>query len=194
MIGVTGRRPDEIGDPFLTERQKMILLRRAEAMHLIGEQQRRAHARLVGDLADIGDIVMCRMQRPEILAQHIADGAGNRGLSKSGRAVKDDAAQPPSSDAPTQHRSLAENLLLTDDVVERRRTQFRRERHGAGTGCGIEKIGHGSLIERISIPTAASKLLPAGSGSSTGPGRLGQIQQFAPRSGADIQLVHPPSH
>ena len=119
--------PTSTSRPFLDEREQHVLLRAAEAVHLV-EEEDRALAVLAqpaaGPLRDLADVLHARGHRREALERLLGrarDEPGDRGLARAGRPPEDQRREPVRLDQHPQRLARAEQMLLADDLVERPR-------------------------------------------------------------------------
>ena len=121
------RRSDEQNDAFLDMRQKRILLRLVETMHLVDEQ----HAALalgktdlsVGERsADIGQARQHCRNRLETRVRIFREQQRQRGLAAAWRSPQHHRMHVPGLDASAQRCTRPEQTRLPDDFIERLRT------------------------------------------------------------------------
>ena len=115
-------------------REQRVLLRAVEAVDLVEEQDRplallaEAAPGPLDDLAHVLHARGHRRQRLERLARRAGHEAGDRGLAGSGRAPEDHRREAVGLDQHPQRLPRAEQLPLTDDLVEVAGPQPGRQR------------------------------------------------------------------
>ncbi len=97
--------------------------------HAVGCHQR---IRLSQDLPDLSGGSICRVELVERAVRLGRNDTGHSGLSHTGGTVKDQVRDPAGLDDPPEHLSLAEDMLLTHHIVQRRGADLIRQRliHG----------------------------------------------------------------
>ena len=158
-VRVLGGRADERDEPVLDGVQDGVLLRLVEAVDLVDEEDRPepVAAEAVARSRDHGaHVVDARRHGGELLeggAGSLGDDAGDRRLAGARRPEEDHRRRPVLLDGAPQRRSGPEHVLLTHELVERRRPQAHRERRVLGLALARrfgEEVGH------------ARSMLPAG--------------------------------
>ena len=154
---VLGRRADEHDDAVLDRVQQRVLLRLAEPVDLVDEQDRalRRQAETVGGRRDgraqLGDAAGDRADLLEVRLRRARDDARQRRLAGAGRAVEDQREERVRLDRATQPRALADDLSLADELVERPRTHAGSKRRDGGAvvrGAVVEERAHGASVRR----------------------------------------------
>src|SRR5436190_18907053 len=143
---VLGGRPDQRHDAVLDPREKRVLLRLVEAVYLLAEQDRAAPLVLqalfggLDDLADSAHALGDGRERFELAVGVVGDNAREGGLPRSGRAPEDARPDLAAADQLAQRLPRAEQVLLTEELVERRGSHAGGKRLG---GAGEEsRIRH----------------------------------------------------
>jgi hypothetical protein len=123
-VGVLGGGPDEHDQPVLHQGEQGVLLRPAEAVDLV-EEQDGAHAVLaeavagpLGDLAHVLDPCAHGRQGLEGLGRGPGHQAGDRGLARSRRPPQHDRREAIGLDQAAQGLARAYEVGLADDLVE----------------------------------------------------------------------------
>ena len=137
--------------PSSTSGKQRVLLGLVEAVNLVDEQQRplaaagQVVAGLVEHFAQLLHAAGHRRKLAELALARGRQQPGQRRLARARRAVEDHRAQPIGRQQSPQQLSLAQKMLLADELVERRRPHPRRQRLGlaeiVGFGFG-EQVGH----------------------------------------------------
>ena len=115
-------------------REERILLRLVEAVDLVDEDDRAAAGaappilRRRHDLLDLLDPRQHRTERNEMRLGQLRDNPGERGLAGAGRAPQDDRLKQVAFDRLAQRLAGTEDLVLTDDLIERSWTYALGER------------------------------------------------------------------
>jgi hypothetical protein len=117
------------------------------------------------DVLDLLDAGEDRAEGDELGGGHVSDHARERRLAGSRRAPEDDRLQEVALDRLAQRPSLADQLVLTLDLVERAWPHAFRQRNGPRIGrrLGLVKQGHGDIESRS---RARAGILPAEPNSS----------------------------
>ncbi len=158
-VRVLGGRPDERDEPVLDGVEDGVLLCLVEAVDLVDEEDRPelVAAQSVARSRDHGpDVVDARRHGGDLLeggTGPLGDDAGDRRLSGARRPEEDHRRRAVVLDGASQRRAGPEHMLLTHEVVERRRPQAHRERGVLGLALARrfgEEVGH------------ARSMLPAG--------------------------------
>ena len=141
-VRVLGRRPDERHEPLLDGRQQRVLLGLVEAVDLVEEEDRRLAGglapvrRALEHLAHLGAAGLDRRQLLERGARGRGDEPRERRLAGARRPVEDHRVRAALGQRAAQRRALAEQVLLADDLLDRRRAQAHRERRLARRDAG----------------------------------------------------------
>ena len=133
-VGVLGGGTDEDDDAVLHGVEQRVLLRAAEAVDLVHEEDGARAARhepaLRGvDLAaQVLDGARDGRNLHELRVRGVGNDARERGLARAGRAVEDDAREHVVLDGATQPRVRAHRLLLAHVLGQRLRPHPHRQR------------------------------------------------------------------
>ncbi len=175
-IRILGRGTDQHDEAGLDRRQECVLLCAVEPVDLVDEKDRprpvlaEAGPRSGDGLADVGDPRAHRLQRHEFLRALRRDGESERGLSRSRRAPQDGGGDAVLLDQRSQRRTGRHQMSLADHLVERPRSQPRRERPGRlERGCGRSAEEVAAVRERMA--RSRSPYSGAPSPPQAGPGR-----------------------
>ena len=147
---ILGGRADQGHDALFDVRQQHVLLGLVEAVDLVDEQQRPASAggQLVAGVgqhfAQFLHAAGHGAELPELAVALRGQQAGQRRLARARRAVEDHRAQPIGLQQPPQQLALAQEMLLADELVERRRPHPRRQRLSPP-----QVVGFGSFKQRL---------------------------------------------
>ena len=131
------RRADERDGAALDVREKRILLRAIQAMDLVDEEHRAATAhrepllRCRDDLAHARHAFGDRGERDELALRVVGDEQRERRLAAARRPPEEHRRHLPALDRLAQRHARREQMLLSDELVERCGTHARRERLGA---------------------------------------------------------------
>ena len=125
--------PISVTVPSSTWAEKPVLLGAIEAVDLVDEQQRALagaarRARLLVDLAQIGDAGHHRRELHERLPEALRQQAGERGLAGAGRPPEDDRAELAAREHAPERGLGAQQVVLAHQLVERARPQPVGER------------------------------------------------------------------
>ena len=125
-------------------------------------------ARRLEDFAQIGDAGLDRRELLEMEIGLLGEEPRHRGLAGARRAPEDHRAEPAGLDHAAQHALLAEEMVLADDLGQRRRAQAigERPRRAVGKPGSFEQRGgflHGSALngEIVHPPLALEGEAPA---------------------------------
>ena len=144
--GVLGGGADQHDGGLLDVRQECVLLPAVEAVDLVDEEDRAAPPpRALGlglgdDLADLLHAGQHGRERHEARAHDVRHQRGQRGLAGARRPPEDHRVQLATLECCAQHAAGAEQVLLTDDLVERARPHAIRQgagRRGPGRAGGL---------------------------------------------------------
>ena len=119
-------------------RQQGVLLRLVEAVDLVEEEdralavQREPLLRLGDRGPDVRDAGHHRAHRGELGADLRGEEAGEAGLARARRAPQQQRGEVAAGDAPAQRTSLADEVLLPDELLEVPRSHPGRERLALG--------------------------------------------------------------
>ncbi len=133
-VGVFGGGADQDDGAVLDPGQERVLLGLVEAVDLVDEEdgalavQVAALLGLVDRLPDVGDPGEHGVDGDEMGTRRVGDDVGEGGLAGSRRAVEDEGGELVGLDGAAQQPSGPEDVLLADEVVERRGPQARRQR------------------------------------------------------------------
>ena len=153
---ILGGGADQDEQSALDRGQQCVLLRLVEPMHLI-EEQDRALAPLpetiVGAASHLEHILHRGGDGRELLEGlrgGVRDELRQRGLTRARRPPQDHRRQSIGLDECAQRPTRAEQMFLTDDIVEGARPQpggeWRLTRETVLGGCGEEVVGHGPRL------------------------------------------------
>ena len=158
--GIFGGGADQHHGAVFHHRQKRILLRAVEAMHLVDEQQRAlAHlapgARRVEHLLQIGDAGKHRGNLLEMQFGGIGQQPRHRGLAGARRSPEDQRAQRARRQHPRQRAVGPEDMILSDHIRQRARAQpvRQRTRRILLHPCGSEQVGSFAWALRAHPPS-----------------------------------------
>ena len=132
-VRVLRRRPDQRHETVLDRVQHRVLLRLVEAMDLVDEEDRaeavRAEPFACGrdDAADVVDPGGDGGDLLERGAGPLGDDASDRRLAGAGRAEEDHRGRPVLFDRQPERRARAQDVLLSDELLERARSEANRE-------------------------------------------------------------------
>src|SRR2546425_3202691 len=152
---ILGRRADERDDAVLDPGEKRVLLRLVEAMDLVAEEDRtlplilQPLLGLSDNFAHSRDAFGHRGKRLEVPVGVIRDDLGERGFAGPRWAPEDARSQVAPTDQITERFPRTEEVLLTEELLERLGAHARSERLG-GT---FEKrgLGHDSPSTRVFV-------------------------------------------
>jgi len=141
-VGILRRRPDQRHEALLDRGKERVLLGLVEAVDLVEEEDRRLSRALLPVLgalehgAHLGATGLHRALLFEGRAGPGGDDARERRLAATGRAEEDHGVRATLLDRPPQGRAGVEQMLLSDELRQRRRAHPRGERRcGAGAGA-----------------------------------------------------------
>ena len=153
-VGVLGGRPDQRQQPFLDRRQQRVLLGLVEAVDLVEEEDRRparALPALAGALDHRADLGFAGVDRRLLLERPLGPGRGDprqRRLPRPRRPVEDRAVRTPALDRRPQRRSLAQHVLLPNQLVQ----ALRPHPHASGASAsGTRRAARRALAIEQSV-------------------------------------------
>ena len=126
VVRVLGRRADQRHEALLDARQQRVLLRLVEAVDLVEEEDRAPAGRaepLPRPREHLAHVLHRRRHRRQLLERRAGRGGDDpreRRLPAAGRAVQDRGVDAVLLDRAPQRRALAEDVLLADELAERR--------------------------------------------------------------------------
>ena len=145
-IRIFRRRGDQRDLAVFDVLQQRLLLLFVEILDLVKVEQhavrRHEGVELGIDLLDVARGGRGRVQTAELSLRPRRDEIGHRGLSGAGRAVKDHVRHLTGEDDAAQQAVFPENMLLSADVVQRRRTKRVRKRliHTRTSSCFVSSL------------------------------------------------------
>ena len=122
---IFGRRTDEANRPLFNRRQNGVALRLVPAVTLVEQQIGRLAGRAAAILgffqylAHVGHAACHGVHFYKRAVRGFGDHRRKRRLSAAGRPVKNAACQPVRLNGTAQQPSLADNMLLADEFIER---------------------------------------------------------------------------
>src|SRR5690606_24212177 len=159
------RRPDQDDRSSLHVGEEGVLLRLVEAVDLVDEEDglpALADAALLGlgdDLAHVGHAPQHCREGDECASRRVGDHPRQRRLARAGRAPEDHGRDFVALDRLAEEPALAEQVLLTEDLVERAGAHPLRK----GEGAVLEKL----LLTRIGRHGAHDSRFPVPGGCAT---------------------------
>src|SRR6266704_1728104 len=157
------RRTDEREDAVLDPGEKRVLLRLVEPMDLVAEEDRalplvlQPLLGLSDDFAHSRDAFGHRGKRLEVPVDVIRDDLGERSFAGPRRAPEDARSQVPPADQITERFPGTEEVLLTEELLERLGAHARRE----GLGRTLEKRGPGHDSPSTRVFVRKNNAVPA---------------------------------
>ena len=145
-IRIFRRRGDQRDLAVFDVLQQRLLLLFVEILDLVKVEQhavrRHEGVELGIDLLDVARGGRGRVQAAELSLRPRRDEIGHRGLSGAGRAVKDHVRHLTGEDDAAQQAVFPENMLLSADIVQRRRTKRVRKRliHTRTSSCFVSSL------------------------------------------------------
>src|SRR5579864_9104006 len=146
---ILSRRADQNDGSILDDRQKGVLLTAIEAVNFIDEEQgalphAAALARSVECLLQVRHAGKNRRQLLEMELEGRGEQPGNGGFARAWRTPQYDRVRPPLGDHPPDGSIFADDMILSDNLLEGSRAQPVSQWPGrvVGKSAGFEQVTH----------------------------------------------------